>query len=53
MAIPLDPKQIVLSEVPGSLAGGRDSVACGGGIFIREEFLKMVAAVHLEIKRMV
>jgi len=56
MAISLDPKQIVSNDellMSGSLTRGYYPLACGEGIFTKEEFLKMVNVVNLEIARMV
>jgi hypothetical protein len=56
MAIPLDPKQIVSSEqLLMSLVVSQDAVVrllLEKGIFSKEEFLKMVEVVNLEIKKM-
>jgi hypothetical protein len=57
MAIALDPKQIVSSEqLLMSLVVSQDAVIrllVEKGIFTKEEFLKMVNVVNLEIAKMV
>lgn len=57
MAIPLDPKQVVSSnELLMSQVVSQEGVIrllIEKGIFSREEFLKMVNVVNLEIAKMV
>jgi hypothetical protein len=57
MAIGLDPKQIVsFEELPMSLVVQQEALTrllVEKGIITKEEFLKMVSAVNLEIAKMV
>jgi hypothetical protein len=57
MVLPFDPKQIVLNdELPLSQVVSQEAVIrllVERGIFSKEEFLKMVNVVNLEIARMV
>jgi hypothetical protein len=57
VAIPLDPKQLVLNdELLMSQVVSQEAVIrllVEKGVFTKEEFLRMVEAVNLEIRKMV